>query len=82
MDKLFSPMRRDGIATPRKEKALDNKGLDENKLDQTSSDYSKNKPEKLIQGCSHLRGNQRRIALSKAFSLYWKTMMDEGAGHE
>lgn len=45
MDKLFSPMRRDGITTPRKEKAHVQNGL-ENQTN-LNPDYTAPKPKKL-----------------------------------
>lgn len=38
MKNLFSPMRRDGIATPRKEKALESKGLDSKNIKNDNND--------------------------------------------
>lgn len=45
MDKLFSPMRRDGIATPRKEKAHVQNGL--NNQTNVALDYTAPTPKKL-----------------------------------
>ena len=45
MDKLFSPMRRDGIATPRKEKAHVQNGL--NNQTNLALDYTAPTPKKL-----------------------------------
>jgi len=80
MEKTFSPKRRGRIVTPAKEKAHQENGLENRNF--VATDYSKPKPETLIQNGSHLRGNQRRLALSRAFSAYWQAMMAKGLDHD
>lgn len=79
MDRIFSPMRRGRIVTPRKEKAHREHGLMGNELD---PHYSTLKPETLIQQCNQYQGHQRKRALDKALNLYWKAMMQQGASDD
>ena len=79
MDRIFSPIRRGGIVTPRKEKAHREHGLMGNELE---SNYSTLKPESLIQQRNKYQGYQRKITLDKALNLYLKTMMQQGASDD
>lgn len=79
MDRIFSPIRRGGIVTPRQEKAHGEHGLRCNEL---GPHYSTLKPETLIQQCNKYQGYQRKIALDKALNLYWKTMVKQGANDD
>lgn len=79
MDRIFSPISRDRLVTPRQEKAHGEHGLRCNELDHH---YSTLKPEALIQNGNKYRGYQRKIALDKALNLYWKTMVKQGANDD